>query len=170
MAEAVTIRVLPEATRFVVRGSADAIGRIGRAFGVDPSHDACRAATNGIRSALWLGPDEWLLIAPDGEGPFLFDAMRDGLGELPASVVEVSDRNVGIEVAGTRAADVINAFNPLDLGGSAFPVGMCTRTVFGKAEIVLWRTGPDVFRIEAWRSFVPYVLGQLDEATLEFRT
>ena len=53
---------------------------------------------------------------------------------------------------------------------AAFPVGMCTRTLFGKAEIVLWRTAPRPFRIEVWRSFAPYVLGCLDEACREYRT
>jgi len=34
---------------------------------------------------------------------------------------------------------------------------MCTRTVFAKAEIVLWRTQPEQFHLEVWRSFAPYV-------------
>jgi sarcosine oxidase subunit gamma len=45
---------------------------------------------------------------------------------------------------------------------------MCTRTLFAKAEIVLWRTRPDMFRIEVWRSFAPYVQGLLEEARLEY--
>ena len=48
-----------------------------------------------------------------------------------------------------------------------FPVGMCTRTLFGKAEIVLWRMRADAWRIEVWRSFAPYVLGCLEEACLD---
>jgi len=53
---------------------------------------------------------------------------------------------------------------PLDLDASAFPVGMCTRTMLAKAEIVLWRTDPQVFRVEVWRSFVAYVSQFLGEA------
>jgi sarcosine oxidase subunit gamma len=34
---------------------------------------------------------------------------------------------------------------------------MCTRTLFSKAPIVLWRTAADAFHLEVWRSFVPYV-------------
>jgi sarcosine oxidase subunit gamma len=47
------------------------------------------------------------------------------------------------------------------LGLIAFPIGMCTRTLFGKAEIVLWRTGEAQFHIEVWRSFAGYVWGGL---------
>ena len=57
---------------------------------------------------------------------------------------------------------------PLDLDQAAFPVGMCTRTLFGKAEIVLWRKADDAFRVEVWRSFAPYVLGCLGEACREY--
>jgi len=46
-------------------------------------------------------------------------------------------------------------------------VGMCTRTVLGKADIVLWRTGPDSFHVEVWRSFADYVARFLTEAARE---
>jgi sarcosine oxidase subunit gamma len=168
MTTGVTVTVLPPEVRLAVRASGMAVAAIGGAFGVLLPGDACRASTNGSRSALWLGPDEWLLIAPDGELPALIDWIAEALGTTPASLVDVSDRNLAIEVKGEKAAEAINAFNPLDLGLEAFPVGMCTRTVFGKAEIVLWRRGMETFRIEVWRSFAPYVLGCLSEAAMEY--
>ena len=159
---------LPAVIRFAVRASGSAVDAIGGAFGIPLPRDACRATTNGARSALWLGPDEWLLIAPDGEGPALVALMTGALGGAAASVVEVSDRNVAVEVGGPKAAEAINAFNALDLHADTFQVGMCTRTLFGKAEIVLWRTADHTFRIEVWRSFGPYVLGCLEEAAREY--
>jgi len=42
-------------------------------------------------------------------------------------------------------------------------VGACSRTIFGKAEIVLYRTEDDTFRVECWRSFSEYVFGLLAE-------
>ena len=90
------------------------------------------------------------------------------LGSEPASVVDVSDRNLAIEVRGSKAVEALNGFNPLDLDPAAFPVGMCTRTLFGKSEIVLWRTASQAFRIEVWRSFAPYVVGCLEEAGREY--
>lgn len=164
----VTLAILPPATRLAVRADGNAVAVLGEAFGLALPEEACRANTNGARSALWLGPDEWLLVAPDGEAAALAAWMAEALGGEPASIVEVSDRNVAIEVKGPKAAEAINAFNALDLHDSAFPVGMCTRTLFGKAEIVLWRTAAETFRIEVWRSFAPYVLGCLEEAGREY--
>jgi sarcosine oxidase subunit gamma len=165
-----TIAILPAATRLAVRGRGEAVAALGDAFGLGLPPDTCRANSSGSRSALWLGPDEWLLIAPDGEAPALAAWMADALGDAPSSIVDVSDRNVGIAVSGSKAAEAINGFCPLDLHVAAFPVGMCTRTVFGKAEIVLWRTAAETFRIEVWRSFAPYVLGCLEEAGREYQT
>lgn len=165
----VSIAILPAASRLAVRADGDAVAAIGAAFGVALPVDACRAnGGDDGRAALSLGPDEWLLIAPDGEAAETAARITEGLAGTPASVVEVSDRNLAIAVEGPEAAAAINGFNPLDLELAAFPVGMCTRTVFGKAEIALWRTGPDAFRIEVWRSFAPYVLGCLDEAIREY--
>ena len=80
----------------------------------------------------------------------------------------MSHRQTALELRGPRSADILNSGCPLDLGLVAFPVGMCTRTVFAKAEIVLWRTAPDVFRLEVWRSFTDYVARFLAEVAREY--
>ena len=67
-------------------------------------------------------------------------------------------------VSGPEAETLLAAGCPLDLEAGAFPVNMCTRTMLAKAEIVLWRTGAQAFRVEVWRSFAPYVAAFLAEA------
>ena len=122
----------------------------------EPLAPPLRAAVRGDGAVLWLGPDEYLILA-------------EHKLELTAdSVVDVSDRTVGIRLEGPRAAWCLNVFCPLDLEGD-FPDGACARTLLGKAEIVLWRRGDMVFQIEVARSLTPYVLGCLEEARREFR-
>ncbi len=152
--------------RFVFRGREAAIDAATAAFGVALPRQACRAAEAGDRAALWLGPDEWLLIAPDGEGPAIAAAFREITA--PHSLVDVAHRNTGLVLSGSKATLVINSGCPLDLRPAAFPVGMCTRTLLNKAEVVLWRRAPDRFHLECWRSFAPYVHGFLADAALEF--
>jgi sarcosine oxidase, subunit gamma len=89
----------------------------------------------------------------------LLQSLKSALAGRPASLVDVSHRNIGLIVEGPRAADLFNAGCPLDLNPEAFPVGMCTR--IGKAKVVLWRSAQGTFRLEAWRSFAPYVAGLL---------
>ena len=157
---------LPPISRYVLRGSAEVMTAAGATLGLEISQAVCRAVVNGEVAALWLGPDEQLLLAP--EGLDLAATLETALRELPHSLVEVSHRQTAVRVSGPQATVLLNAGCPLDLDLSAFPVGMCTRTVLAKAEIVLWRTSTAEFHIEVWRSFASYVTGFLAEVSREF--
>jgi sarcosine oxidase subunit gamma len=78
--------------------------------------------------------------------------------------MNTSKRRISIGLATKK----LSISTPLDLDLAEFPVGMCTRTVLAKADIVLWRTRPDVFHLEVWRSFAGYVTGILAEIAGEF--
>ena len=153
--------------RFIFRGNDAARTAAGKAFGVAMSEVACRASTVGERTALWLGPDEFLLLAPDGEGAAIEAAIAEALGEMPHSLVDVSHRQTAINLTGAASATLLALGCPLDLDASVFAVGTCTRTVFAKAEITLWRRDETRFHVEVWRSFAPYVWGLLGEALME---
>ncbi|MBW4023324.1 MAG: sarcosine oxidase subunit gamma [Proteobacteria bacterium] len=167
-ADGVSLEALPPFARFIFRGPEGAAQAVTEAFGISLPREACRARVAADRAALWLGPDEWLLLAPQSDEAAIADEATSRAGALPFSLVDVSHRQVAFRLSGPRAATVLSGGNPLDLDLSAFPVGMCTRTVLAKAEIVLWRTGPDSFHIEVWRSFAPYVRDFLREHMREF--
>ena len=117
-----------------------------------------RASQTGQRLAARLGPDEWLLVAPEGDTPD-FGAL-DGKHH---SLVDVGHRYCAFAVEG----DVLAAGCPLDLHPDVFTPGTATRTLLGKAEIVLWRLGEaPSYRIDCARSFAPYVQRFLEEASL----
>ncbi|WP_438346625.1 sarcosine oxidase subunit gamma [Methylorubrum populi] len=124
--------------------------------------------TVGSDGEVWiarLGPDEWLVGGPEADADLLQGRIHEALAGLPHSLVDVSHRNVGIDVSGRQAAAVLNAGCPLDLSEAAFPPGSATRTLLGKAEIVLIRaTAAPLYRVECWRSFSTYVHGFLNEA------
>jgi sarcosine oxidase subunit gamma len=157
---------LPSAARYILRGGNPVRVAAEAAAGVGIPAQACRAITQGERAALWLGPDEWLLIAPDAEGAALAGSLESALTRFPHSLVDVSHRQAGCTLRGSQAATLLSAGCPLDLDERAFPIGMCTRTVLAKAEVVLWRTAAQAFRLEVARSFVPYVSQFLAEAAL----
>ena len=164
LALAGAVATLPPATRYVLRGADAARHAAGKALGVELPGVACRAGTAGERAALWLGPDEWLLIAPEADAAEVSAALERALADVPHSLVDVSHRQCALGVQGHQAATLLAAGCPLDLDPAAFPVGMCTRTMLAKSEVVLWRTAADTFRIEVWRSFAPYVTQFLAEA------
>jgi sarcosine oxidase subunit gamma len=157
----------PPLARHIFRGNPVARAAASAAFGVDLPTESCRAAAVGARAALWLGPDEWLLLAPDDEHAAAGAALEAALSTLPHSLVDVSHRQVGLDVHGPRVEWLLESHCPLPLNLRDFPVGMCTRSVFAKTEIVLWRQAPERFHVEVWRSFSQYLVGLMQQVADE---
>lgn len=156
----VTISPAPFASRLSLRAPQESVAALSEALGIAlPRRPKTSSEKNG-RAALWLGPDEWLVI--DREGADLRGACA--AVEAFHSAVDISHRNVGIIVSGPAAEATISAGCPQDLSPAVFPVGACSRTVLGKIEIVLWRTAAEEFRVECWRSFSDYAFTFLEEA------
>jgi sarcosine oxidase, subunit gamma len=166
-APAAMLAVLPDSAKLSFRGRPSSIPAAGEAFGVPLPQTACRFGANGKRAAFWLGPDEWLLAATGEQASVLFAAMEKALRGYSCSLVDVSHRSDAFALSGRMSDYVLNHGCPLDLSLQAFPVGMCTRTILGKATILLSRPEPDTFHIDVGRSFAPYVWQLLDEARRE---
>ena len=113
------------------------------------------------RSALWIGPDEWLIL--DGAGADISAALAKSKAVM--SVVDISHRNTAILLEGQNAVDVLRAGCPQNLNDDVFPVGACSRTILGKAEVVIWRTGAESYHVECWRSFSDYVFKFMSQAS-----
>ena len=154
---------LPFATRFILRGGWEIAGPVAAAFGVAPPTRPLASVSEGPRAALWLGPDEWLLIAED-EPEGLSEKLEAALAGVFHALIDVSHRQTGLEVAGPGVARLLAAGVPLDLDLPAFPAGMVTRTLLLKAEITLWRREPERFLLEVGRSFAPYVAAALTQS------
>lgn len=140
------------ASRLSLRVPAKSRAALSRALSLKLPERPKTTAVNGSRAALWLGPDELLVLdAPDVD----LMALCERVSALH-SAVDVSHRNLAITVAGPGAEATLGAGCPLDLSLAAFPVGAATRTVLGKSEIVLWRPEAQSFHVECWRSFADY--------------
>jgi len=163
MPEANRFRRLPPAARFILQGGRPARDAAGKAFGLAVPEDACRAHADAERAALWLGPDEHLLLAPAGQNQRLQADLGAALQGLAHSLVDVSQRQSAVAVSGPRARDMLASGCPLDLDPAEFPVGMCARTLFAKAEVVLWRPSAEEYHLEIARSFSDYVLEWMRE-------
>ena len=151
------IHPIAAAARFVLRCKPDDIAALTGAFGVPLPRTSCRAAVAGTRASLWLGPDEWLLLTDDGSQSLIEGAFASLSSQLRFSLVDVSHRFSGVTLSGSAAADALSVGCPLDLHDSVFTVSSCTRTLFGKCEIILWRASTNTFRVEFERSSADYV-------------
>ena len=95
-----TLAVLPPAERISLRAPAASVAALSKALGVDLPQKPKTSASKGGRTALWLGPDEWLVIDEAGKDPLADCAEVKALH----SAVGISHRNVAISVTGPAAA------------------------------------------------------------------
>ncbi len=157
----VALEAVAPATRMSLRTGRKIPATLTRALGVKLPQVPKTATTKGNRSALWLGPDEWLIVDDDPEAN---RNIMENLADLDCSIVDISHRNTAITIAGPGAENILSAGCPQDLTLEKFPVGGCSRTIFGKIEIILWRLEDEVFRVEVWRSFSDYLWTYLQDA------
>ena len=128
-----------------------------------------RAAVAGEMFVARLGPDEWLLCSPQPAAEEFERQLAATIGTQPHALVDVSHRYAALSVEGLRAPDLLAAGCPLDLHAGAFIAGAATRTLLGKAEIILWRLrDAPAYRVDCAPSYAPYVHAFLHEAGREY--
>jgi sarcosine oxidase subunit gamma len=127
-----------------------------------------------VRSVLWLGPDEWLVIGPDGDSPDLVTRLGEAVGEGPGSVVDVSANRDTLVLSGPNARDLLEKGCTLDLHPLSFTAGSCAQTTFARGHVLLWQTGAEdspsgaVYRLLFRGSFADYFADWLTDAAAEF--
>lgn len=159
--------------KLVLRGKPEIVGAAANDVGFDLPEAINHAADGAAGRAIRLGPDEFLLLPDAGRASELARSLGEALQDRHHAMVDVSARLVAVELIGSSVnpntvRDTLATACPLDLNPSTFGSGQATRTVFGKAEIILDCLGPDHFRILTNRSFADYVGRLLHEAGREF--
>ena len=117
-------------------------------------------------AVLWSGPDEFLVVAP--EGTELFDDLVAALGQSAGQVVDLSANRTVVELSGPSARLVLEKGCPADLHPRSFDVGTAITTVLGPVPVLLWKTAEDTFRLLPRASFADYTARWLLDAMTEF--
>ena len=165
----ISIRPLAAEGRLKLRLDTASLARVPAAGGFALDRPINTMTVSNGRMSVRLGPNEWILIAPDMEIEACAADVESALRGEFFALVDISHRHVAIEVKGRHAPEVLNAGCPLDLHVCRFPTGAASRTLLGKVEIVVARTDDwPIYRVECWRSFASYAYGFLAEAAQEF--
>ena len=124
----------------------------------------------GELTALWLGPDEWLLVAPPGSAADLESRVREAAGDELVSVIDVSAQRTTLLVTGPSARDLLAHGCALDLHPRAFGAGRCAQTTLGRTQVVLVARGEPRagFWVLVRSSFAGYLADWLLDAATEY--
>lgn len=126
----------------------------------------------GQVSVLWLGPAEFLVVAPeqahDSLGGDLIRALTGALGGAPGQVVDLSANRTTFELSGPRARAVLEKGCALDLHPRSFTPGTALNTEVGNIPVVLQKTGEESFRLFPRASFADFLGRWLLDAMREY--
>jgi sarcosine oxidase subunit gamma len=120
-------------------------------------------AGDATRAALWLGPDEWLVVGPPGSEPDL-EAEFSAAG---ATAVDVSANRTTLELRGPRARELLEFGCPIDLDPRVFGPGCCAQTLLARANVLIWfvtDVAEPVYRLLVRPSFAAYVAAWIADA------
>src|SRR6185436_12877768 len=111
--------------------------------------------------ALWLGPDECLVV---GE-----DAQREKLLQIPRAV-DLSASRAVLELSGADARAILAKGCTLDLRAGAFRAPQCAQTPLARSQVLLQALDDSpVFRVFVRPSFSAYLAEWLLDAAAETR-
>ena len=102
--------LLPPAQRVSLRAPAASLSALSKALGLNLPANPKTSTSDDGRTALWLGPDEWLVIDEAG-GDSLADCAKV---KALHSAVDVSHRNVAILVSGAACEAALSSGCPQD--------------------------------------------------------
>lgn len=172
-ARGVTLKEVPHLAQITLRGDpgdADFISAVRAALGIDLPLAANTVAASDDVSALWLGPDEWLVVgAPDSESD-LTARLNAALAGRHVSVVDVTANRTVLELSGPSARGVLEKACGLDLRPRAFKAGQCAQTNLARTVGILELGQGGAWRIYVRNSFALYLADWLLDAMAEYAT
>ncbi|HEY4037403.1 MAG TPA: sarcosine oxidase subunit gamma family protein [Burkholderiaceae bacterium] len=128
-------------------------------------HTGSAASLSGLR-VLWLGPDDWLIVTPEGSEGRVANELQQASGEGFATVLELGSGQTVIELCGPRAREVIAKGCPLDLHSRVFGPGCCAQSRLARTLVTLLQVDQTpTFELIVRRSFADYLWQWLLDAS-----
>jgi sarcosine oxidase subunit gamma len=117
--------------------------------------------------ALWLAPDEWLLVG-EGEADSLVQQLEDALFGQHVAINDVSANRTIFELSGPYCHQVLMKSSEVDFHPRVFVPGDCVQTLIAKSQAIVEQLDKELFHIYVRSSFSRYAGGWLAEALSEY--
>jgi sarcosine oxidase, subunit gamma len=153
-----------------------AAAAVARYLGVALPTTPSTYAESETATAIWLGPDEWLVTSPFRTPEELETALREAVSgegaEFAGSVVDVSAQRTTVRLRGEHVRDLLSGGCSVDLHPRVFGRGAAVQTMLGQAGVVLMALDDIAthYQVVVRSSFAGYLTAWLLDAATEYRT
>jgi sarcosine oxidase subunit gamma len=143
---------------------------VAKALGGELPTTPCTFVRGGEAELLWLGPDEWLVVAAPGATDRLTGALRAAFGEAFGTVTDVSAQRTTLDLTGPLTRDILARGCAVDLHPRAAPAGTCVQTLLARTGVVLQVRDDTAtaVRLLVRASFAPHLAAWLVDACAEY--
>ena len=129
---------------------------------------ANKFTTAGERHAVWLGPDEFMIICEAGKDEELASAINTSFGSRHAAVTNVTDALAAFDIRGAAVRQLLAKGCALDLHQNSFASGDAAQTLLSHAAVTIMALANDEFIVICRTSFAPYLHDWIIDAALEY--
>ena len=120
-------------------------------------------------TALWLGPNEWLVLTAPDQQHQIAAALRTSLGNVLVAVTDLSGGQAVINLQGPHSREVLSKGCTLDLHPRVFGPGQCAQTNLAKASVIIRQLDESpAYDVIVRRSFADYLARWLTDAAREY--
>lgn len=117
------------------------------------------------RAAIWMAPDEVLVLLPHAEAPDAAARAGEMLAGEHHLALDVSDARAILRVTGAAAGEVLAKGAPCDLSDRAFAPGTARRTHLGGVAVAIWRLDAETWEVACFRSVAHHLFAFLEDAS-----
>ncbi len=116
------------------------------------------------RAAVWMAPDELLLLVPYAEAGDTMARLGEALDGEHHLALDMSDARTVLRLTGPAVGEVLAKGAPPDLSDRAFPPGSARRTHLGGVAVAFWRLDAETWEVVAFRSYAHHLVAWLEDA------
>ena len=122
------------------------------------------SATWGDLKALWLSPDQWMILCTRSKTTALLAELNAALGKIHSLAVDVSDMRAIIRLEGEGVRETLMKGSSLDLISNDYKAGAVRRMRFAEIAALLHVVEENVIDVYVFRSYAEYTWAFLTKA------
>lgn len=170
-AQGVHIRQIEDVGKIDLRGNPSDrafMSAVGRSLDILLPTEPCTSIQQQDKSALWLGPDQWLITCPRDQTIDVIGKLDKALGSVHSATTDVSVGRIVIRLTGPNVRDVLAKGCPLDLHEREVKLGYVAGSVLAKITALIHLQDDEAIDLYVGRSFADYIWAWLESAGLEY--
>ena len=125
-------------------------------LGIDLPRTPRTSTSWGDITALWLSPDQWLILCTRTKTAALLSELNEALGKIHSLAVDVSDMRAIIRLEGEGVRETLMKGCSLDLISADYGQGTVRRLRFAEIAALLHVVEANVIDLYVFRSYAHY--------------